>query len=266
MKFSLFSLLMLLTLASNASLEAPAGNFTSTAPATLALWENHPDWDDAALAVIRQRREDFARAEDIGAFCPGYKSASLSQQEGCLLRLVSALVKKESDFDARAFTPEDKGLPSVGLMMLSRGECANAPTEAELKNAVKNLTCGINKLADQIKKGNCISCLAGGGAYWSALRAPYTYRTRSGQLLHLGKRDEIARLTKNYRTLAPVQSNDSTVMVAEVATEQITPAAMEAPAHLAELEVPTELTEPVDAAAPTWNNELWNMNWSASSR
>jgi hypothetical protein len=267
MRIALLTICLFATIGAHASL-GPSNTQYTSAHASATLWPHHADWDTAALATIRSRKADFEKGRDIDNFCPGYRSASTTQQESCLLRIISAIVEKESSFEPTTFSPEDKGLPSVGLMQLSRGECANARTDSALKDPVKNLTCGINKLANLVRDGKCFSCRSGGGKYWSTLRTPYTYRTRRGKTLHLGKANEIAALTRNYRNAAPSAPDSAApaLMVASLAQPQTIPTPTRRPV------IPSNAVTPepeddnagnAETATEPWRNfrnNLWSLD------
>jgi hypothetical protein len=267
MRLVLPIIFLLTTFSAHASL-GPSNTQYTSAHASATLWPLHPDWDRATLTAVRSRKADFEKGRDIDNFCPGYRSASTTQQESCLLRIISATVQKESNFNPNDYSPEDKGLASVGLMQLSRGECANAMMDAALKDPIKNLTCGINKLANLVRDGKCFSCRSGGGKYWSTLRNPYTYRTRSGRILHLGKANEIAALTRNYRNAAPSAPGSTPELVvasAQPTARTIIPPPTRRPR--APVNVVTPQPEDNNAgnaeSAEPWRafgNNLWSLN------
>jgi hypothetical protein len=153
-------------------------------------------WTASTLNVIRSRRADLEKARDLEAFCPNYSTADTEHRELCWLRLVGALVQQESSFNPKAVFIEPFGSSSIGLMMLSPGECANAATEELLKIATRNLECGVGKMADLIQRDSYIDGpdgQRGAGAYWSVLRAPY-----QSDGYDLGKKAVIQKATKQY--------------------------------------------------------------------
>ena len=165
-----------------------------------ALWSNLRStdaWTTAVLKVVRNKFSSFEAAKDVETFCPGYRKASQFQKENCWLRLVSAVVRFESSFKPGDSFREPNGAYSVGLLALSPGECPNAPDIKSLKNPVKNLECGVGKMAKLIASGRYIDGPKGNrgaAAYWSVLRAPYRYKKYK-----LGKKHLIVPLTKEYR-------------------------------------------------------------------
>lgn len=171
----------------NSSLETPS----------VFVWgSSHSTWDNVVIATVREEFGKLNEAKDVEEFCPGYGRASQVQKESCWHRLISALVYKENDaFNPREVFIEPEGAPSVGLMMLSRGECKNALTDEALKNPVENLRCGIKRMAKLIARGGCISCKQGAAAYWSTLRTPY-----KAYGYNLGKKAEIVAMTSNYKS------------------------------------------------------------------
>lgn len=168
-----------------------------------ALWKHvagSESWTNAVLAIVQARRFDFEQARDIETFCPGYLTATQAQRDICWLRIVGSIVEFESSFRpaARPFCEGD-GVYSVGLMALSTGECPNAMTIPEMMDPVKNLTCGVERMARLIKRDHVISeNNLGASAYWSTLRKPYTARLPDGRVFNLGKRDKVIARTKLF--------------------------------------------------------------------
>jgi hypothetical protein len=154
-------------------------------------------WSDLVRGIVRARRLSFEKARDKETFCPGYARASRAEQENCFVALVAAIVKLESNFRPAAVFREPNGTDSVGLLMLSPGECRNARTLAALKDPVQNLICGTNRMALLIERHGYISGppnKRGAAAYWSTLRPPYTYGRYK-----LGKKQQIRALTRHYK-------------------------------------------------------------------
>lgn len=160
-------------------------------------WANER-WRDAVEEVVVQRLADFERAQDKDSFCPGYGSATKAQRINCWSVLVRATVKLESNDNPRNVYYEPMGYNSVGLLQLSRNECRNAPTEAQLKNAEANLICGTHKMANLVKTYSRIEGKRGAGKYWSVLRKPYHYSGMS-----LGKAHQIQAVTRKYKDFVP---------------------------------------------------------------
>lgn len=189
-----------------APLPAPVPPRTQPTPATYhrgALWARiggTESWTNTVIAIVQARRADFEQARDIETFCPGYLRATQAQRDICWLRIVGAIVEFESSFKpaARPFCEGD-GVYSVGLMALSTGECPDAMTIEAMMDPVKNLTCGINRMAKLIRRDHVISeNNLGASAYWSTLRKPYTARLPDGRVFNLGKRDKVIERTKLF--------------------------------------------------------------------
>ncbi len=161
-------------------------------------------WSQTVRSIVKARFSEFHQASDANFFCPGYSKATREEQENCFVALVAAIAKFECNFRPELSFKEPSGRYSVGLLMLSPGECANAPTKEKLKNPTQNLICGTNKMANLIARDNIISGTKGNfgaAAYWSTLRRPY----RSGKY-KLGKRDLIQRITRNFRSPQRLQA------------------------------------------------------------
>lgn len=161
-------------------------------------------WTQTVRAIVKERFTEFHQASDANYFCPGYAKSTREEQENCFVALVAAIAKFECNFRPELTFREPNGRYSVGLLMLSPGECGNAPTKEKLKNPIQNLICGTNKMAKLISRDNIISGSRGNygaAAYWSTLRKPY----RSGKY-KLGKRDLIQRITKNFRSPQKLQA------------------------------------------------------------
>jgi hypothetical protein len=171
----------------------------STTNYNSAVWvkvKNSNTWTDAVIAAVDSQITSFERARDVEDFCPGYSKASKHSHETCWLRLIGGVVEFESSFNPTDSFKEPSGDMSVGLLALSPNECANAPTEAALKDPVKNLVCGITIMARLIATDGFIDGPVSGrgaSAYWSTLRAPYILGK-----YHLGKKDQIVSITKLY--------------------------------------------------------------------
>lgn len=190
-------ILAILILATVPAAEANLGSSLET-PSVFVWGSSHSTWDRVVVETVREEFDKLNEAKDVEEFCPGYARASQAQKESCWQRLISALVYKENDeFNPREVFVEPAGAPSVGLMMLSRGECRNAPTDEALKNPVENLRCGIKRMAKLIARGDCISCRRGAAAYWSTLRTPY-----KAYGYNLGKKAEIVAMTTNYKSFS----------------------------------------------------------------
>jgi hypothetical protein len=162
-----------------------------------AIKQTPAEWNSAILSNVREQMPRLEKAHDKNNFCPGYESATDSQKESCWVRIVKATIRYESTFDAKLTFEEPNGDMSVGLLMLSPGECAEAKTAAQLKNPVKNINCGMAKMARLISRDNAIAGTGtkkGAAAYWSVLRRPYKYAKYK-----LGKQNEIIALTKGYK-------------------------------------------------------------------
>jgi hypothetical protein len=171
-------------------------------PAAWSQLPNTASWTSAVSGVVKANLASFEKAKDRETFCPGYASATLAQRETCWVRMVSAVAEFESNFKPTTIYKESDGVYSVGLLQLSTGECANAPTIAALKDPVQNLICGTKKMAQLIARYGYVTTpdnRHGAAAYWSTLRAPYT----SGGL-HLGKRAEVAKISGVYKKVNPV--------------------------------------------------------------
>ncbi|NDF15729.1 hypothetical protein EB061_10470 [bacterium] len=174
----------------------------SSGPAAWSHLANTESWTRAVHEVVTANFAKFDAARDRETFCPGYSSADSSRKETCWVRLVSAVVKYESNFNPTDAYRESSGQWSVGLLQLSPGECKNAPTMNALKNAEQNLICGARKMADLIARYGSITTpdnTHGAAAYWSTLRAPYVSHG-----LRLGKKKEVAAISRQYREVTPV--------------------------------------------------------------
>ena len=155
-------------------------------------------WTESVVKVVRKRLADLERARDKEDFCPGYNEASIVERETCWLLLVAGIAKKESNFIATDSFHEGGGLYSYGLLSLSPGECANAPTVRDLHDPVRNLICGTNIMAKLIARHGFIDGPAssrGAAAYWSTLRMPYS----NSAGYSLGKKKEIMVITRGFR-------------------------------------------------------------------
>jgi hypothetical protein len=170
-------------------------------------------WSATVRAIVRERFADFDLARDKEEFCPGYAEATQRQKENCFVAIIAGMSKFEGDFRPHLAFDEGGGHYSVGLMMLSEGECRNAPEIDDLKDPIENLKCGTNKMADLIRRDHYISgppqkqlcarlgfrdpyCRSGASAYWSTYRTPYIHPVRKWKL---GKKFKILPHVRHFR-------------------------------------------------------------------
>lgn len=161
-------------------------------------------WTAATAAEVASHLQALERAADKDSFCPGYDQAPAERRVTCWVRLISAVARYESGFDPANSYQEASGNYSVGLLQLSTGECDNAETLELLKDPVLNLVCGTRRMAALIARDGYITSpdnVHGAAAYWSVLRAPYTNGS-----LHLGRRDDVQKITTSYDSVDPVNS------------------------------------------------------------
>lgn len=163
------------------------------------VWGRSKDrdrWSKAVLEVVRANKKTLNGAKDIETFCPGYRKSTARAQDMCWLILMSAISKKESDFNPNTSLTEDNGDVSVGLLAMSGHQCRNAPTIRALKNPIENVKCGTRKMVQLVGKYGFISGgRLGAGANWSVIRERYQARFR-GKLRWFGKKHEIVNMTK----------------------------------------------------------------------
>jgi hypothetical protein len=174
-------------------------NAESTSLYNAAVWPESDEtrkWTQAAILEIRKNMARLDQAGDIQDFCPGYHSADQNHREVCWLRIIGAVVKFESGFNANDMFKEANGTYSVGLLALSPHECDAANSLSALKNPVNNLSCGIGIMARLIDGDGKIGGsgdIHGAAAYWSTLRW-------SGHgSHHHGYRPQIASIASQYK-------------------------------------------------------------------
>lgn len=161
-----------------------------------AAVEDTQDWTAAVLRVLGTRMADFEQAADKEEFCPGYRTAPISLKNVCWVRVIGAVAQLESDFNPNDAFREPNGNWSVGLLSLSPNECANAPTKEQLLDPIKNLVCGVNKMAALIRRDHYIDGpegQRGAASYWSTLREPYE---NAGY--QVGKKFEVIKITSKF--------------------------------------------------------------------
>jgi hypothetical protein len=122
---------------------------------------------------------------DIAQYCPAYSSLSTSDKQNFWVYLMSSITELESSFDpstvyTESFTDSSGRLvQSIGLLQLSITDNAYGcgfASPADIKNADKNLACGLrilNKLVGQngqLAGKNSAGSWQGGARYWSTLR------------------------------------------------------------------------------------------------
>ena len=122
------------------------------------------------------------RPTDAAKFFPG----GLITVDGWV-GIIGGMIKKESNFNPNTVFPEPPPLNynSVGLLQLSAVDPeakAVGCNETCLKDPLNNLRIGIQIMARQLRKDNCISCKSivgnvwkGISAYWSTIRVNSLY-------------------------------------------------------------------------------------------
>ncbi len=186
---------------------------------TPPMWEklkkpSHKLWTNTVLSVVRKRMKDFDQARDADTFCPGYHKAELHERENCWVMMIAAIAYKESNYKLISHFVEGNGVPSIGFLALSAGECPNAPRGADLNDPVKNLTCGTNIMARLIAKDKMISDTdigpdlvqrrpgRGAAAYWSTLKPKHrVYHRLNKRWYTVGFKHVFVEWLRDYKKL-----------------------------------------------------------------
>ena len=145
---------------------------------------------------------------DIEEFCPKYNSLNLDEKETFFAHLVTGISQFESDFNPDETFEENNGNISAGLLQISsdsisevyrKNGCINITSTNDLKDPIKNLTCGFAIIKTLIKFSGYLakSNTEGASAYWSTLRTPYQIYIKSiNKTVTVGKKDQIIAILK----------------------------------------------------------------------
>jgi hypothetical protein len=144
------------------------------------------DWTRTTEILINNLKLNEETPNDVELFCPNYKTLKKEVKTEFWVGLISAMAKKESNFDPAAFYTENfkdangEYVVSRGLLQLSiesanqrRYNC-NLANASALHNPEANISCAANILATWIKQDKVIAKTdtgnKGGARYWSVLR------------------------------------------------------------------------------------------------
>jgi hypothetical protein len=150
-----------------------------------ADWDGHQngaEWTRFLLTALARSRLPTFEPEDIDVFWTRYSAADDAGRQQFWLMLISAVARKESDFDPNCVFREPPPLnqASIGLMQLSLTDNSygcNFPDEKTIKDPARNLACAVRILERLVGRDNRIGGDAthrnkGAAAYWSTLRVP----------------------------------------------------------------------------------------------
>lgn len=207
------------------------GNAPCAECATLTLDEDEADSAQLLLSSAQLSKEqvyEAARAQIVRmnpsyiasppsdfktSWCPKYSSLSKQQKIDTWAWLLTGMAKFESSYKPREAYHEGQtdaslsGVVSTGLLQISFNSSQAAPYKSrgcpiekkkDLIDPTKNLACGVAMIEALVERDGCISCRTnkGASAYWSVLRKPYTIRSRTGRLLHIGKKEKVITFIK----------------------------------------------------------------------
>lgn len=117
-------------------------------------------WTMAALSALRTHARTLPRLvpRDIGAWCPGYRSADRAGREAFWVGLVSSLAWHESTHRPRAVGGGGRwyGLVQIYPPTARLYDCRAQSGEA-LKNPERNLQCGLRIMAKTVARDGVIS-------------------------------------------------------------------------------------------------------------
>jgi hypothetical protein len=120
------------------------------------------EWTDHLVKEIKAQGLDKLKASDEKEFCPnGMNTENWAH-------LIAAMAKRESSLrpntEYRENFKNSKGeyIISTGLLQISlessKGYKCGMNSQADLKDPLKNLSCGVTILARWIKRDGCIAC------------------------------------------------------------------------------------------------------------
>lgn len=147
--------------------------------APIMAWDHRPeaaDWTRATLAAVASHDAVLALRVpgDIGAWCPGYKTAGLADRRAFWAGLISTVGRYESHWNPAAV---GGGGRYIGVMQISPRSAKNygcqATSKAALKDGAANLTCAVEILANQVERDAVVAGDKGNrgiGRDWGPLR------------------------------------------------------------------------------------------------
>lgn len=154
-------------------------------------WDHRPEaeeWTRVSLRALRGHASELAEVvpEDIGAYCPGYATASEADRRAFWAGLLSALAKHESTWNPEAVGGDGRWF---GLVQISPGTAQGYGCEAQsgedLKDGALNLSCALRIAAVTVPRDGVVSK---GGKGFAADWGPF----HSDQ-----KRQDIAKWTSS---------------------------------------------------------------------
>jgi hypothetical protein len=129
-------------------------------------WDARPEasqWTRDTLTALQTHDPVLAEAvpADVGAWCPGYATASLEDRRAFWAGLMSAVARYESSWNPQA---AGGGGRYIGVMQISPVSAdyhqCEADTVAELKNGSDNLECAAQMMAKAVARDGLV---VGGG-------------------------------------------------------------------------------------------------------
>ena len=135
---------------------APIGSDAPASGATpVMMWDQRPDavdWTSTTLVALQDHDADLAQSvpADIGAWCPGYATATLADRRAFWVGLMSAVAKYESDWNPQAMGGAGR---YVGMMQISPRSAKFHGCEADTADALKDATANLSCAAGMVAKG-----------------------------------------------------------------------------------------------------------------
>lgn len=150
----------------------------STLPEVPTRWDHRPEaptWTAAAFVAVAENDDVLASRVpgDIGAWCPGYASASLNDRRAFWVGLMSVVAKSESSHNPAA---AGGGGRYIGLMQISpKTAVANgceATSARALKDGSENLTCAVEVFSRDVARDGVVAGKGnrGVGRQWGPFR------------------------------------------------------------------------------------------------
>lgn len=196
MTFDMFARAAVLVGAASIAACTPVGDAISPVPAAaeaplpVMAWQASPQadtWTEATMGALQSDAAPLLNMvpEDIGAWCPGYATATEAERAAFWTGLLSALAEHESTWNPRAV---GGGGQWFGLVQISpataRGYGCAARTGDALQDGAANLTCAVRIMASTVMRDGVVAANRGGlAADW-------------GPFSNAGKRAEMAEWTR----------------------------------------------------------------------
>ncbi len=187
----LLAAVLLVTACSSDAADTAENASISMLPET--RWDHRPeadDWTEATMDALSRHGAPMVEQipADIGAFCPGYDSASMEERAAFWTGLFSGLARYESGWrpEAAGAGGRYRGLLQI-FPQTARYHGCNINGASELYEGERNLSCAVRIATEAVTRDGVV---AGQPGNWGGVAADWP------PLRNADKRGEIAAFTR----------------------------------------------------------------------